>query len=232
MTLEQINSRVSQLNNEVSRLNSQRAINLGKRETLQAQLDNAIKAYNETYGANIDVAGLDNEIATITADTEKSVLHMEQVLGLINAGNIEEAEKLLGVEPANTQTVVPQAVEPAVIQTVEPTATQVAEPVVQPMQQAVIEPAVQPMQQAVIEPAVQPIAQPVVQPMQQAVVEPAVQPIAQPVITPEVVVPQPVVTPPTPPAGIPTPPPVVDSNPAPMSFGALLGGTPFNPQGV
>lgn len=201
MTLEQINSRVSQLNNEVSRLNSQRAVNLGKRETLQAQLDNAIKAYNETYGANIDVSGLDTEIATVTADTEKAVLHMEQVLGLINAGNIEEAEKLLGVEPANTQTVASQAVEHTVTQTVEP--------------------AVQPMQQAVVEPVVQPVVEPVVQP----VVEPVIQPIVQPVITPEVV------APPTPPAGIPTPPPVVDNNPAPMSFGAILGGTPFNPQG-
>ena len=215
MTLEQLNSRVSQLNNEVSRLNSQRAINLGKRETLQAQLDNAIKAYNETYGANIDVAGLDNEIATVTADTEKSVLHMEQVLGFINAGNIEEAEKLLGVEPANTQTVSPQVKEPAVTQTVEPTITQAVEPVVQPVVETVIQPVVEPVAQAVVEPIVQTVAQPV----------------AQPVITPEVVVPQPVVTPPTPPAGIPTPPPVVDSNPAPMSFGAILGGTPFNPQG-
>ena len=177
MTLEQINERVSQLNNEVARLNSQRAVNLGKRETLQAQLDSAIRAYNDAYDASIDVSTLDSEIASVTADTEKAVMHMEKVLTCINSGDIAGAEQLLGVEPSSAT---------------QPLATP----------QAVVEPVVAP---PVIEPVVNTVPAP-----PQAAVEPVV----------------------APPVGVVAPPPVNDASPAPMSFGAILGGTPFNPQGV
>lgn len=197
MTLEQINERVSQLNNEVARLNSQRAVNLGKRETLQAQLDSAIRAYNDTYGASIDVSTLDSEIASVTADTEKAVMHMEKVLACINSGDIAGAEQLLGVEPSS--------------------ATQ---PLVTP--QAVVEPVVAP---PVIEPVVNTVPAP---PQASAIPQTVIEPVVQEFVTPQVAV-EPVVVSPV---EVVAPPPVNDASPAPMSFGAILGGTPFNPQGV
>lgn len=197
MTLEQINERVSQLNNEVARLNSQRAVNLGKRETLQAQLDSAIRAYNDTYGASIDVSTLDSEIASVTAATEKAVMHMEKVLACINSGDIAGAEQLLGVEPSSAT---------------QPLATP----------QTVVEPVVAP---PVIEPVVNTVPAP---PQASAIPQTVIEPVVQEFVTPQAVV-EPVVASPV---GVVTPPPVNDASPAPMSFGAILGGTPFNPQGV
>ena len=197
MTLEQINERVSQLNNEVARLNSQRAVNLGKRETLQAQLDSAIRAYNDAYGASIDVSTLDSEIASVTADTEKAVMHMEKVLVCINSGDIAGAEQLLGVEPSSAT---------------QPLATP----------QAVAEPVVAP---PVIEPVVNTVPAP---PQASAIPQTVIEPVVQEFVTPQAAI-EPVVTSPV---GVVTPPPVNDASPAPMSFGAILGGTPFNPQGV
>ena len=197
MTLEQINERVSQLNNEVARLNSQRAVNLGKRETLQAQLDSAIRAYNDTYGASIDVSTLDSEIASVTADTEKAVMHMEKVLACINSGDIAGAEQLLGVEPSSAT---------------QPLATP----------QAVVEPVVAP---PVIEPVVNTVPAP---PQASAIPQTVIEPVVQEFVTPQAAV-EPVVAPPV---EVVSPPPVNDASPAPMSFGAILGGTPFNPQGV
>lgn len=197
MTLEQINERVSQLNNEVARLNSQRAVNLGKRETLQAQLDSAIRVYNDTYGASIDVSTLDSEIASVTADTEKAVMHMEKVLACINSGDIAGAEQLLGVEPSSAT---------------QPLATP----------QAVVEPVVAP---PVIEPVVNTVPAP---PQASAIPQTVIEPVVQEFVTPQATV-EPVVAPPV---GVVAPPPVNDASPAPMSFGAILGGTPFNPQGV
>lgn len=197
MTLEQINERVSQLNNEVARLNSQRAVNLGKRETLQAQLDSAIRAYNDAYDASIDVSTLDSEIASVTADTEKAVMHMEKVLACINSGDIAGAEQLLGVEPSSAT---------------QPLATP----------QAVVEPVVAP---PVIEPVVNTVPAP---PQASAIPQTVIEPVVQEFVTPQAAV-EPVVVSPV---GVVTPPPVNDASPAPMSFGAILGGTPFNPQGV
>lgn len=197
MTLEQINERVSQLNNEVARLNSQRAVNLGKRETLQAQLDSAIRAYNDAYGASIDVSTLDSEIASVTADTEKAVMHMEKVLACINSGDIAGAEQLLGVEPSSAT---------------QPLATP----------QAVAEPVVAP---PVIEPVVNTVPAP---PQASAIPQTVIEPVVQEFVTPQAVV-EPVVVSPV---EVVAPPPVNDASPAPMSFGAILGGTPFNPQGV
>lgn len=197
MTLEQINERVSQLNNEVARLNSQRAVNLGKRETLQAQLDSAIRAYNDAYGASIDVSTLDSEIASVTADTEKAVMHMEKVLACINSGDIAGAEQLLGVEPSSAT---------------QPLATP----------QAVVEPVVAP---PVIEPVVNTVPTP---PQASAIPQTVIEPVVQEFVTPQAVV-EPVVVSPV---EVVAPPPVNDASPAPMSFGAILGGTPFNPQGA
>jgi len=197
MTLEQINERVSQLNNEVARLNSQRAVNLGKRETLQAQLDSAIRAYNDAYGASIDVSTLDSEIASVTADTEKAVMHMEKVLACINSGDIAGAEQLLGVEPSSAT---------------QPLATP----------QAVVEPVVAP-------PVIEPVVNTVPAPSQaSAIPQTVIEPVVQEFVTPQAVV-EPVVATPV---EVVAPPPVNDASPAPMSFGAILGGTPFNPQGV
>ena len=207
MTLEQINERVSQLNNEVARLNSQRAVNLGKRETLQAQLDSAIRAYNDAYGASIDVSTLDSEIASVTADTEKAVMHMEKVLACINSGDIAGAEQLLGVEQSSTAQ---QAVAPHV----EATPQAVAEPVVEP----VVTP-------PVIEPVVNTVPAP---PQASAIPQIVIEPVVQEFVTPQAAV-EPVVVSPV---EVVAPPPVNDASPAPMSFGAILGGTPFNPQGV
>ena len=193
--INELRQRIAVANSESKRLNSERAINLGKKDTLTKQLDTALKSYNEKYGKNITINTLNAELEAVTIAKEQEVKTIEAIIDAINSGNYEEANKLSGVVTKS------EGVTPAISEPV------VAQPVVEPVTQPVVEP--------VIPSAPTPVAPPV-----------ANTPVAP---TP--------VAPPTAPSGLnmPTPPSlsgldisVPDTNPAPPSFQAIIGGTAFD----
>lgn len=223
--INELNQKIAILNADSQRVNNERAVNIGKHDTLSKQLDAAIKSYNEKYGKNITVETLEQEINAVTTAKEKEIADIEAVLNAIKSGDYAKANELSnGVSEASE----PTQVEPT--QVVTPAVTEPAK--VEPAQ-TVVTPA-----QVVTPPVIsEPIAPPVVEPMvSEPIAPPIVEPIAPPMVEPAQVTPPPVVTPPpmvepvTPPP-IMTPPPVVTPPPvtteAPKSFSAILGGTAF-----
>ena len=210
--INELRQRIAVANSESKRLNSERAINLGKKDTLTKQLDTALKSYNEKYGKNITINTLNAELEAVTIAKEQEVKTIEAIIDAINNGNYEEANKLSGVV-TKSEGVTPAISEPVVAQPVAPTS--VTQTVAQPVAQPVVEPVTQPVVEPVIPSAPTPVAPPV-----------ANTPVAP---TP--------VAPPTAPSGLnmPTPPSlsgldisVPDTNPAPPSFQAIIGGTAFD----
>ena len=235
--INELNQKIAILNADSQRVNNERAVNIGKHDTLSKQLDAAIKSYNEKYGKNITVETLEQEINAVTSAKEKEIADIEAVLNAIKSGDYAKANELSnGVSGASepTQVEPAQVAMPAQVEPVQTVATpaQITTPVTEPAQ-TVATPA-----QVVTPPVVsEPIAPPVVEPMiSEPITPPVVEPIAPPMVEPAQVTPPPVVTPPpmvepvTPPPLMP-PPPVVTPPPvtteAPKSFSAILGGTAF-----
>ena len=214
--INELRQRIAVANSESKRLNSERAINLGKKDTLTKQLDTALKSYNEKYGKNITINTLNAELEAVTIAKEQEVKTIEAIIDAINSGNYEEANKLSGVVTKS------EGVTPAISEPV------VAQPVVEPVTQPVVEPVTQPV--------VEPVTQPVVEPVIPSAPTPVAPPVANTPVAPTPVAPTPV-APPTAPSGLnmPTPPSlsgldisVPDTNPAPPSFQAIIGGTAFD----
>ena len=206
--INELRQRIAVANSESKRLNSERAINLGKKDTLTKQLDTALKSYNEKYGKNITINTLNAELEAVTIAKEQEVKTIEAIIDAINSGNYEEANKLSGVVTKS------EGVTPAISEPV------VAQPVVEPVTQPVVEP----------------VTQPVVEPVIPSAPTPVAPPVANTPVAPTPVAPTPV-APPTAPSGLnmPTPPSlsgldisVPDTNPAPPSFQAIIGGTAFD----
>lgn len=231
MDLTQLNQRIAVANAESQRINNERAVNLGKKETLEKQLQDAITHYNATYNTNITVASLNAEIERVAKEKELEVANIESVLALIKEGRFDEAQqKVSGVVPTSQsvsstpQNAVPQPTTPALGDIpVSPQATTpaIGEPVVVPTA---------PVVEKTVEQSVVPTA---------PVIEESVTPPTAPVITSSV----PNMEEPTTPVGAPpvigkppvapnlgntvTPPPT-----APVtSFNAILNGSQFKPQG-
>ena len=209
--INELRQRIAVANSESKRLNSERAINLGKKDTLTKQLDTALKSYNEKYGKNITINTLNAELEAVTIAKEQEVKTIEAIIDAINNGNYEEANKLSGVVTKS------EGVTPAISEPV------VAQPVVEPVTQPVVEPVTQPV--------VEPVTQPVVEPVMPSAPTPVAPPVANTPVAPTPV------APPTAPSGLnmPTPPSlsgldisVPDTNPAPPSFQAIIGGTAFD----
>lgn len=210
--INELRQRIAVANSESKRLNSERAINLGKKDTLTKQLDTALKSYNEKYGKNITINTLNAELEAVTIAKEQEVKTIEAIIDAINNGNYEEANKLSGVV-TKSEGVTPAISEPVVAQPVAPTS--VTQTVAQPIAQPVVEP----------------VTQPVVEPVMPSAPTPVAPPVANTPVAPTPV------TPPTAPSGLnmPTPPSlsgldisVPDTNPAPPSFQAIIGGTAFD----
>lgn len=235
--INELNQKIAILNADSQRVNNERAVNIGKHDTLSKQLDTAIKSYNEKYGKNITVETLEQEINAVTSAKEKEIADIEAVLNAIKSGDYAKANELSnGVAEVSepTQVVTPAVTEPAQVEPAQTVATpvQVTTPVTEPAQ-TVATPA-----QVATPPVVSElIAPPVVEPMvSEPITPPVIEPIAPPMVEPAQVTPPPVITPPpmaepvTPPP-IMTPPPVVTPPPvateAPKSFSAILGGTAF-----
>ena len=202
--INELRQRIAVANSESKRLNSERAINLGKKDTLTKQLDTALKSYNEKYGKNITINTLNAELEAVTIAKEQEVKTIEAIIDAINNGNYEEANKLSGVV-TKSEGVTPAISEPVVVQPVAPT--------------------------SVTQTVAQPVAQPVVEPVIPSAPTPVAPPVANTPVAPTPV------APPTAPSGLnmPTPPSlsgldisVPDTNPAPPSFQAIIGGTAFD----
>lgn len=260
METGQINQRIAVLNAESKRLNNERAVNIGKKETLQKQLDEALAHYKTTYGVELTEANLQSEINRVSGDKIKEIEKIETVLNLIKAGQYDEANALVNGTPTQIETPVTQTETPvsqSTIQTETPVAqpeTPVA-PVVQPQPTASAQPVV--TETVPTPPVIEtPVATP---PVMESVPTPPVietpvatppilgTPVAESVPTPPVIE-EPVGVPPTlgtptlsgldtsvpdlgmPPADPVAPQPSTSGQPI-ASFNAILGGSPFKPQG-
>ena len=254
MEISQINQRIAVLNADSKRINNDRAVSIGKKETLQKQMNDALAAYKAKYGVDLTEANLQAEIDRVSAEKLKEVEQIEAVLNLIKLGQYDEANALVNGTPV-------QAEEPAT-----PASSGVVEQPTVPVQETA------PIKEAVPTPPdlgtqVESVPTPPVQTVQESVPTSQVQEsiptppnlgfsVKESIPTPPVLgtpvddIPTPPTlgTPaesiPTPPdLGIPTPPsePSLGVPPtAPMStpsgqpiasFNQILWGSPFKPQG-
>lgn len=256
MEIAQINQRIAVLNADSKRINNDRAVSIGKKETLQKQMNDALAAYKTKYGVELTEANLQSEIDRVSAEKLKEVEQIESVLNLIKLGQYDEANALVNGTPAvkeeSTQAQgVPVA--PVVEQPQSPVSTA-------PVQETTPVP---PVQESIpIPPDLGIPAEPIPAPQVSASVESIPTPpdlgIPTPPVKESVPTPPdlglhepptlgtPVATPPvlgTPTESIPIPPvepslgvPPVAPTSAPSgqpiaSFNAILGGSPFKPQG-
>ena len=100
-SLSEITKRIEEINKLSKQLNNERAVNIGKREALEKQLQDAVHTYNETYNSSLDVSRLDEEIERVVADKEKEVENIEGMLALIREGRYDEAQALAGGKETN-----------------------------------------------------------------------------------------------------------------------------------
>lgn len=134
-TVQEITQRIAAANAEVKRLNNERNVNLGKRETLTAQLNNTLAKYSQQYGVALTVDNLQKEMQRVLQEKENETTLIENMLALIKEGKYEDAERLANPDafvesntapttPTPTPTVESTSVEPTPVAptpTVEPT---------------------------------------------------------------------------------------------------------------
>ena len=127
-TVQEITQRIAAANAEVKRLNNERNVNLGKRETLTAQLNNTLAKYSQQYGVALTVDNLQKEMQRVLQEKENETTLIENMLALIKEGKYEDAERLANPDAfvesntAPTSTVEPTPVAPT--PTVEPTSVE------------------------------------------------------------------------------------------------------------
>lgn len=100
MEIAQINQRIAVLNADSKRINNDRAVSIGKKETLQKQMNDALAAYKAKYGVELTEANLQSEIDRVSAEKLKEVEQIEAVLNLIKLGQYDEANALVNGTPA------------------------------------------------------------------------------------------------------------------------------------
>ena len=232
MSVTEIQSRISAVNAEIARLNSQRNQNIGRREGLQKQLQDSINTYRERFGVELNIDNLRAELEKVTQEKEKEVKRVEQILNLIKAGDIAEANRLAGVVEESTAGGIEQ-------QGVSAQANIPVPPVVPDIPVSPSTPPVTPAPQTYTSAessnlgmsALEGFTKPSVQGVSGAV--PTSQPqMASPHMVTSPVPPKPPTPPtaPTPPTPTPPTPPTPPSGvkpKAPMDFGAILNGTEF-----
>ena len=205
MELAQLNSRISVVNSESKRLNEARQVNIGKRATLEQQLNDAFATYKQHYGVDLTIENLASEQQRVATAKEKEVSDLEHVIGLIKAGNYDEATKYIngGVASNEQQTVQPTEVQPVVEQQVaqpvasqQPVAPQVEQPTTPIAQTTPVTPVAQPT--TPVSQPVTPVAQPTAPVAQPTTpVSQSVTPVAQPTVAEKPVGTPPVIETPT-----------------------------------
>lgn len=255
MEIAQINQRIAVLNADSKRINNDRAVSIGKKETLQKQMNDALAAYKAKYGVELTEANLQSEIDRVSAEKLKEVEQIESVLNLIKLGQYDEANALVNgtsavkestpVQEAPATPVVEQpqsSVSTASIQESIPTPP-VENPIpTAPVQESVPTPPDLGIPAASVESVPTPpdlgIPTPLIQesiptPPDLGLHEPPT--LGTPVATPPVLG-TPTESIPTPPVepslGVPPVAPTSTPSGQPIaSFNAILGGSPFKPQG-
>lgn len=256
MEISQINQRIAVLNADSKRINNDRAVSIGKKETLQKQMNDALAAYKAKYGVDLTEANLQAEIDRVSAEKLKEVEQIEAVLNLIKLGQYDEANALVSGTPVQaeeqvTPTNAGVVQETAPVKEAVPTPPDLGTPSA-PVQESVPTP---PVQESIPTPPVQksiPTPPDLGFSAKESIPTPPVLGIQVDVIPtpPDLGVPTPPTlgTPaesiPTPPdLGIPTPPsepslgvPPIAPTSTPSgqpiaSFNQILGGSPFKPQG-
>ena len=222
MEIAQINQRIAVLNADSKRINNDRAVSIGKKETLQKQMNDALAAYKEKYGVELTEANLQSEIDRVSAEKLKEVEQIESVLNLIKLGQYDEANALVnGTSAVKKSAPVQEApATPVVEQPQSPVSTA-------PIQESVPTPPVEnPIPTA-------PVQESIPTPPDLGLHEPPT--LGTPVATPPVLG-TPTESIPTPPVepslGVPPVAPTSTPSGQPIaSFNAILGGSPFKPQG-
>lgn len=124
-TVQEITQRIAAANAEVKRLNNERNVNLGKRETLTAQLNNTLAKYSQQYGVALTVDNLQKEMQRVLQEKENETTLIENMLALIKEGKYEDAERLANpdafVESNTAPTPTVESTPVAPTPTVEPT---------------------------------------------------------------------------------------------------------------
>lgn len=247
MEISQINQRIAVLNADSKRINNDRAVSIGKKETLQKQMNDALAAYKAKYGVDLTEANLQAEIDRVSAEKLKEVEQIEAVLNLIKLGQYDEANALVNGTPVQaeeqvTPTNAGVVQETAPVKEAVPTPPDLGTPSV-PVQESVPTP---PVQKSIPTPPDLGFS------AKESIPTPPVlgTPVDDIPTPPDLGVPTPSTlgTPaesiPTPPdLGIPTPPsepslgvPPIAPTSTPSgqpiaSFNQILGGSPFKPQG-
>ena len=224
--INELNQKIAFLNAECQRVNNERAVNMGKHDTLSKQLATALSSYNEKYGKNITVETLEEEIKAVMSAKEKEIASLEAVLNAIKSGDFNTANNLVNgvvseakVEaPVQAETPVQVEVPKVEAPVIETPVSPATPPIATPTFVAPSNP--EPVTPPVVPPVVEPVTPPVIEPVA-PVAPPVVEPVAPPVA--ETITPPPVMS--APPQM--TPPPVAAPNGAPKSFAAILGGTAF-----
>ena len=247
MEISQINQRIAVLNADSKRINNDRAVSIGKKETLQKQMNDALAAYKAKYGVDITEANLQAEIDRVSAEKLKEVEQIEAVLNLIKLGQYDEANALVSGTPVQaeeqvTSTNAGVVQETAPVKEAVPTPPDLGTPSA-PVQESVPTP---PVQESIPTPPDLGFS------AKESIPTPPVlgTPVDDIPTPPDLGVPTPSTlgTPaesiPTPPdLGIPTPPSEPSLGVPPIaptstlsgqpiaSFNQILGGSPFKPQG-
>lgn len=230
MTINELKSKIESLNEQVKELNLIRERNLSKKEMLTESFNKSCKEYKDRYGKEITADNVKEELELVANEKQEEVEKVEKVIGYIKAGDINSANKLLGVVEEE---------KPVVNQQQPVTNTQQYE------KSVYVQPAVEP------QPTVSDIPQVVVQQDTQEINRPTVMPPIFPqTVTPATPIEEPVYTAPQPIHEEPSqqddmphvaPPsfskpkepvnaePQVNINPA-GGWGAILNNTPFSPQ--
>lgn len=250
MDFNELKKKIDEINIDVQNINSTRLQNLGKRETLEGQLNGLLSDYNKKYNAQLSLDTIDDELSKLIQAKEEEFNKLQQGINLIKEGKYAEADELLNgkkAEPTTNGDVVKEVVEnkkPEVVAEAPAVETPVAPPtteaVVEKPAEVVAPPITEPTNVG-IAPATEEVVAPPAPPITEApktedIPAPPAPPIVEAPKAEEVAPPAPPITetakaeetPVAPPNTIPGQTPLTPPTSNPSSFGAIFGGTSFS----
>lgn len=127
--------RIKAVNAESEKVNKSSVEAQAKRKLLLQQISEKVSAFEEMYGIsfpsiiNLEEFGafLKDLLDTQESKLQEQVERAEKVIGLINSGNIEEAQQLLGYKPEEVHPLNNEKVAEAVVEEVKEVAKEVLE---------------------------------------------------------------------------------------------------------
>ena len=127
--------RIKAVNAESEKVNKSSVEAQAKRKLLLQQISEKVSAFEEMYGIsfpsinNLEEFGafLKDLLDTQESKLQEQVERAEKVIGLINSGNIEEAQQLLGYKPEEVHPLNDEKVEEDVVEEVREVAEEVIE---------------------------------------------------------------------------------------------------------